>query len=95
MGAAPSIRGLSEQTHRLQLLLGSFGQLGQVQAVDKEGDGNGEEGRGQTREVARPLPMTSPTCRDPTKSHPAPPNLQSLLPWQMADTSETCTFAEI
>lgn len=46
-GAAPSIRGLSEQTHRLQLLLGSFGQLGQVQAVDKEGDGNGEEGRGQ------------------------------------------------
>lgn len=48
MGAAPSIRGLSKQTHRLQLLLGSFGQLGQIQAVDKEGDKNGEEGKGQT-----------------------------------------------
>lgn len=30
MRADAIIRGLSEQTHRLQLLLGCFGQLGQV-----------------------------------------------------------------
>lgn len=48
MGAVPSFRGLSEQTYRLQLLLGGFGQLGQVQAVNEVGDGNGKEGRAQT-----------------------------------------------
>lgn len=45
MRAGAIIAGLSEQTHRLQLLLGCFGQLGQVQAVE---DRNGEEERGQT-----------------------------------------------
>lgn len=86
---------LLRQTHCLQLLLGSFGQFRQIQAVEKEG-----KERPDMRDGLAPagcLPSMQGTQGDETpRSHtkPPPPKLHSLQPTGVG-TSETCTFAEI
>lgn len=83
------LRGLSEQTHRLQLLLGSFGQLGQVQAVDEGRRWEWEGGERPDLRGGQTPASDSQTCGDPREMTPqmphaeclpTPPNLQSLLP---------------
>lgn len=90
---------LSEQTHRLQLFLGSFGQLGQVQAVDEGGRrarGGGERPAVRGGQApASDLPDMQGPQGDDTSGASLPHPASRACPRAGTYTSETCTFAEI